>query len=488
MATRLLGSSPARRGGESAGGTGGGTAGATGADSAGADAGDQPGPSGQDSASATKRTAADGTGAVAASARHGAGSSESGSHGAGSSRVGSHGAGSHGIEAGAPTDEPLPKHSVGRALLAAVFAAAIVSVILLAFSWPTVTSDPRDLPIAAVGDASRITANAPDGMIDLKEADSRAEAEQMIREREVYGAFVLTGEDPEILVSSAASPAVAQQLRGIGTQMQEAIDGQAISGMQEGMNQMQAALEAAAEAAENPGARAAGAGGQPGQNGQPGANGSGAAEVPDASAMEVPKVTVTDVVPLSEDDSTGAGLAIAGLPLTIGGIVGGVLTSMLVRSRRMRAVAVIAYGVIGGVALALILQAWFGILQGDFWLNALAAGLAVASTSAIINGFVSLIGPDGIAVGAVLTMFIGNPISSLTQPKEFLAGAWGEIGQFFVPGAAGTLLRDLSYFPDAPMATSWWVLIGWFVVGIALILLGHLIALAKKRKVPAGRH
>ena len=31
----------------------------------------------------------------------------------------------------------------------------------------------------------------------------------MIREREVYGAFVLTGEDPEILVSSAASPAVA---------------------------------------------------------------------------------------------------------------------------------------------------------------------------------------------------------------------------------------------------------------------------------------
>ena len=442
MATRLLGSTPARRGGESAGEAGGGTAGATGADSAGTDS----------------------AGTLAGD------------------RPGSHGAGPHGIEAGAPTDEPLPKHSVGRALLAAVFAAAIVSVILLAFSWPTVTSDPRDLPIAAVGDASRITANAPDGMIDLKAADSRADAERMIREREVYGAFVLTGEDPEILVSSASSPAVAQQLRGIGTQMQEAIDGQAISGMQEGMEKMQAALEAAAAAAENPGARAAGA------DGQPGANGAGAAEVPDASAMDVPQVTVTDVVPLSEDDSTGAGLAIAGLPLTIGGIVGGVLTSMLVRSRRMRAVAVIAYGVIGGVALALILQTWFGILQGDFWLNALAAGLAVASTSAIINGFVSLIGPGGIAVGAVLTMFIGNPISSLNQPKEFLAGAWGEIGQFFVPGAAGTLLRDLSYFSDAPMATSWWVLIGWFVAGIALILLGHLIALVKRRRATAGRH
>ena len=119
-------------------------------------------------------------------------------------------------------------------------------------------------------------------------------------------------------------------------------------------------------------------------------------------------------------DSTGAGLAIAGLPLTIGGIIGGVLTCMLVHSRRMRAVAVVVYGAVGGLALTLILQSWFGILQGSFGLNVLAAGLAVASTAALINGFVSLIGTTGIAVGAILTMFIGNPISSLQQPKEFL--------------------------------------------------------------------
>lgn len=179
--------------------------------------------------------------------------------------------------------------------------------------------------------------------------------------------------------------------------------------------------------------------------------------------------------------STGAGLAIAGLPLTIGGIVGGVLTSMLVHSRRMRAVAVVAYGAIGGLALTLVLQSWFGILQGNFGLNVLAAGLAVAATAALINGFVSLIGPGGIAIGAVLTMFIGNPIASLQAPKEFLAGAWGDIGQFFVPGASGTLLRDLSYFPDAPMAMQWWALIGWFSLGIILVLVGHFMAHSKKR-------
>ena len=364
------------------------------------------------------------------------------------------------------------KPSLQQALLAAVFAAAIVTVILLAFSWPTVTSDPKDLPIAAVGDQEQIdqiTADAPDGMLDLKKVDTRAEAQQLIREREVYGAFVLS-DDPEILTSTAASPPVAQQLSGIAAQMQQKIDKQAISGMQDGMKEMQDALAASSQPA----------GSQP-DPGAPQQNPGNQTQAPDASAMEVPEVTVTDVVPLNDDDSTGAGLAIAGLPLTIGGIVGGVLTSMLVHSRRMRAVAVVAYGAIGGLALTLVLQTWFGILQGNFGLNVLAAGLAVAATAALINGFVSLIGPGGIAIGAVLTMFIGNPIASLQAPREFLAGAWGDIGQFFVPGASGTLLRDLSYFPDAPMAMQWWALIGWFALGIVLILVGHLKAHSKQR-------
>lgn len=357
-----------------------------------------------------------------------------------------------------------------RAIMIAVFAAAIVSLILLAFSWPTVTSDPKDLPIAAVGDEQQIdqiTDNAPEGMLDLQRVDSRDEAVKLIEEREVYGAFVLDDE-PEILTAKAASPAVAQQLSGIGTQMQKTIDSQAISGLQKGNEKLQEEMEKALTAA---------ASGQPPTQGGP----ADQAEGPDASATEVPQVEVTDVVPLSDDDSSGAGLAIAGLPLTIGGIVGGVLTSMAIRSRRMRAVATVVYGAIGGTALALIMQTWFGILQGNFGLNALAIGLSIAATAGLINGFVSLIGPAGIAIGAVLTMFIGNPIASLNQPKEFLAGSWGDIGQFFVPGAAGTLLRDLSYFPDAAMGLQWWVLAAWFTVGIVLILVGHLIAHRRQR-------
>ncbi|WP_432791349.1 ABC transporter permease [Brevibacterium sp. K11IcPPYGO002] len=369
---------------------------------------------------------------------------------------------------------PAASLQFGRALLVAVLAAAVVSLVMLAFSWPTVTSDPKDLPIAAVGDEEQIdqiAGNAPDGMLDLTTVDTRAEAVKLIEEREVYGAFVLEDE-PEILIAKAASPAVAQQLSTIGTQMQHSIDQQAISGLQEGSKKMQEQMQKALEAA---------AAGQAPSQGSPAGDGAD----PVASAQEVPQVTITDVVPLSDDDPSGAGLAIAGLPLTLGGIIGGVLTSMGIRSRRMRLVGTLVYGIVGGLALALIMQTWFGILQGDFAINALAIGLSIAATVGLINGFVSLIGPAGIAVGAVLTMFIGNPIASLNQPKEFLAGSWGEIGQFFVPGAAGTLLRDLSYFPDAPLALQWWVLSAWLAVGIALILVGHVIA---HRKAHAAAH
>ena len=127
-----------------------------------------------------------------------------------------------------------------RAILVAVLAAAVVSLVLLAFSWPTVTTDPKDLPIAAVGDEEQIDQiadNAPDGMLYLKQIDSRAEAVRMIEEREVYGAFV-PEDDPEILIAKAASPAVAQQLSSIGAQMQHSIDEQAISGFQEGTKKM----------------------------------------------------------------------------------------------------------------------------------------------------------------------------------------------------------------------------------------------------------
>ncbi|MGO4455524.1 ABC transporter permease [Arthrobacter sp. RAF14] len=348
-----------------------------------------------------------------------------------------------------------------HALRAAALAAVAVCVILLAFAWPSVTAKAQHLPIAIVGSAEQIqqlTEKAPDGMLDIRTVASRDDALTQIKKRDVYGAVVLPATAgagaPEILVASAASPVASSALTQLGAGIQRQIDQQAITGLTSAVQQMQAGLAAAAQGKATP----------------PAAGSTTPAAQKPAS---VPTVVVTDVVPLSADDSRGAGLAVAGLPLAMGGMVGGILISLLVSGAWRRLAAVVAYGVLGGLGLAGILQGWFHTLQGDYGLNAAAIGLSVAATAAIITSASALIGRAGIAVGAVLTMFIGNPLSSLTQPKEFLPAPWGDVGQWFVPGSSGTLLRDLSYFPDASTAFPWLVLAGWAALGVVLIVTGH---------------
>ncbi|NUP73966.1 MAG: ABC transporter permease [Sinomonas sp.] len=336
---------------------------------------------------------------------------------------------------------------------AAVLAAAAVCVVLIAFAWPSVTSKVQHLPIAAVGSSEQITqvtSKAPEGALDIRTAANRDDAIAQIQHRDVYGAIIL-GQAPEILVASAASPVASQALNQMGSQMQQQIQQQVIA-------QLTQALQQAQQRAQSP---------------QSGAPQSGQQQGAQKAPAAVPTVTVTDVVPLSSDDPRGIGLAIAGLPLAMGGMIGGILVSLLVSGTWRRLVAVLAYGVVGGLGLAGILQGWFHVLQGSFWVNAGAIGLGIAATAALIAGLNALIGPAGIAVGAIITIFIGNPISSLTQPKEFLPAPWGDVGQWLVPGASGTLLRELSYFPSADMLFPWLVLAAWAAAGALLIALGR---------------
>ena len=70
-------------------------------------------------------------------------------------------------------------------------------------------------------------------------------------------------------------------------------------------------------------------------------------------------------------------------------------------------------------------------------------------------------------------MLVANPISAAAVPVEFLAEPWGAIGQWFPPGAAATLVRELSYFPAADTTFSWLVLAAWAVGGLLLSMVGH---------------
>jgi MFS family permease len=191
------------------------------------------------------------------------------------------------------------------------------------------------------------------------------------------------------------------------------------------------------------------------------------------AAPQIPEVTVTDVVPLADGDSTGAGLAASVFPMVLGGMLGGILLTLLVQGVVRRLVGLLVFGIAAGALIALVMQTWFGILAGDWLVNASVLGLGVAATSALIIGLAALMGPAGIAVGAIITMFIANPIAGAAAPPQFLPEPWGAIGQFFVPGASANLLRSVMYFPDASTWLQWTILGAWLVVGVILALIGH---------------
>ncbi|WP_438856439.1 ABC transporter permease [Agromyces sp. M3QZ16-3] len=353
---------------------------------------------------------------------------------------------------------------IGRAVGIGAVLSLVVGVILLAFAWPSVTAEPKDLPVGIVGPDASVTqveervADEAEGAVALERYDDRDAAVAAIEQREVYGAIVLGDQPtdaPEVLTATAASPVVAQLLNGLATQLQAGIDAQVQAALPAQLQQVvQAAVQAAMQAAAT---------------GQP-VDGSAATSLPELPQVTV---TVTDIVPLADSDPRGTGLAAAMFPLVIGGMLGGIAISLTVIGAMRRVVAVVAYSVAGGLVLTGILQGWFGALQGEYWLNASAIALAMAAIAAPITGLVALIGRAGIAVGAVLFVLVGNPLSAAAVPVEFLLAPWGAIGQWMPPGAAGTLLRDLSYFPDAPTAFPWLVLATWAAVGILLSLIGH---------------
>ena len=184
-------------------------------------------------------------------------------------------------------------------------------------------------------------------------------------------------------------------------------------------------------------------------------------------------VTVTPIVPLADSDPTGAGLAAASFPLTIGGMLGGVLIAFGVAGALRRLAALAGFGAGVGLVLTLVLHTWFEFIPGDFWLNALAISLSITATAAFIVGCSSLLGRAGLGIAVIVTMFIGNPLAAAATPWQFLPEPSGIIGQFLAPGASNALIRTVSYFPSADASAQWWILIGWTALGVILTIAGH---------------
>lgn len=358
-----------------------------------------------------------------------------------------------------------------KVISTSLLASLIVAVVILAFTWPTKTMEAKNLPVSIAGPevtVSQFEQSLKDKGIEtfeLKQASSREEAEQQIKQRETYGAIIFTeGAAPEVLTAPAANAAATQMLNGVATQLNAQIQQKALTAKTE-------ALTHAVQAGGEQGAQAAAQLEQM------------KAQAEQASAMTV---KTTAVVPLSDSDTSGSGIAIAAFPLVMGGTIGGVLSLTLIKGTWRRFATATLYAVIAGALTALILSTWFGFIPGDFATLWAAFGATYLATASFMIGMGALLVPAaGLGLGAVVTMFIGNPISGASMPSAFLPGAWGQIGQMMVPGASSTLLRSIAYFPEAATSGQWLVLGSWIAFGLLTGVIGWAVKERRTAKVEA---
>ncbi|WP_435299524.1 hypothetical protein [Timonella sp. A28] len=308
-----------------------------------------------------------------------------------------------------PADRQNWKNIIGLSLGLAL----LVSTMLIAFGLPAVNTAPRDLPVALSAPpqvsqaiATRLETAQP-GALEIVSVPSQQAAEELIRTREVYGAFAVGPDGLTINVASAASPTVAQMLTQIGQTM--------------------------------------------------------------AAQQNMP-AHINDVIPTSQDDPKALGLAAGALPIALGGLIAGLVTAQLIRGKLNRLYAISSCAVMAGLLIALILEFWFGTFTGSFWATASAATLGILATGLLVLGSKSMFGKAGIITTAALIVLLGNPLSGLASAPELLPQPWGAIGQLLPPGATGTLLRNVAFFDGAAIATPLIVLTCWVLIGGAMLM------------------
>jgi hypothetical protein len=340
-----------------------------------------------------------------------------------------------------------------RALVAAVVLVPVLAALALAaFAWPAARLAPRDLPVGVVAPAPALAAIeqrlAGGGeAVDLHRYPDQAAARSAIADREVYGAIILAPDGATVLTASAASPVVAQLLQQSAT----------------------------TTAAGGPGA-----GGPAAAPGTEPATGDPATTGPEAGQGSV---RVVDVVPADPDDPRGAALAASLLPLVLAGLAAGVLVWLGGGSGLARVAALVGAAALAGLAGAGIAQGWLGVLGGDWWVNAGVLGLTVLAVGATVAGLGALFGRAGAALGALLMVLVGNPLSGVSSAPELLPEPAGALGQLLPPGAGGTLLRGTAFFDGAGAAAPLVVLAAWATLGLAALWL----ATARRRPpVPAA--
>lgn len=318
--------------------------------------------------------------------------------------------------AAASDAQPQHERTHARTLAALILGIpSVIALMLLAFAAPALHSGPSNLPLAvsgpppAVAQLTGMLGQRAPGSFEVTTYDSAEAGAIAIRNREAVGGIAVGPTGVTIQTASGAGAPYAALLKGMGGQLSAA-----------------------------------------GQH-----------------------VTYAELAPVPSGDPAGSGLATLGLPLIFGGMATGAALVLAYRgSITARIATLLGVSVVAGLAATAILQFGFGALDGNYLLVSTAVAAGVAAVAATILGLGLLLSGPGIALGAILMLFVANPLSGLATGAAWLPQPWGDIGQYLPLGAAGTAMRSAAYFDGAGATHAWVVLSCWVAAGLLLALAG----------------
>ena len=309
-----------------------------------------------------------------------------------------------------PTPSKQPS-AAARAAGVVVGLTIALAIIAIAFALPAARSKPHDVPIGAAGPQAFVVVpmlqqNAP-GAFKVNTYPDDAALRAAIRNRDVYGGISFGRPGPTLLIATGASPTVAQLFTQVGNGV---------------------------------------------------AQHAGVA------------LRVEDLAPPTADDPRGAGLAASVLPITLAGLLPAIALVLLLKHEVWtRLVATVAFSALSAVTITAILRYLLGSINQNFWGVAGGLTLGILAAGLAILGLGSLFGRVGLAVGALVALLLGNPLSGLNSAPEMLPSGWGAFGQYLPQGANATLLRSTAFFGGAGAGTAVTVLTCWVVAGAVIV-------------------
>ncbi|MEV5646658.1 ABC transporter permease [Nocardia sp. NPDC052254] len=202
-----------------------------------------------------------------------------------------------------------------------------------------------------------------------------------------------------------------------------------------------------------------------------GASGSSVAEVVTESATaaggeaRIP-VVVTDINPLQPGDPRGLAIFYITLAAVIIGFVGAIQLTVHARSLGPweRIGFTVAYALLGGFAIAAVVDWWLGALSLPFPQSWAILTFTMFTSGMIFSMFSALFGRWAMIPTWGVMVLLGNPSSGGAVSWPLLPSVLGAIGRWLPPGASVNAQHTAVYFRGHQHVLPYLVLAGWALV------------------------